>query len=132
MKLGRPPLFRLQWNLSNTDTLGSMKCVLIRKVSSFQGANNTYLHVHEAGTWSSVLIREVSLVQGCPLTLRGQIKDTVEPKCVTMWCSYHVASMSIKNYLIFCYYLHGNTAVIATTHYCMEVVTIQVCSLSSL
>ncbi len=44
-----------------------MKCVLIREVSSFQGANNTYLC--EVGTWSSVLIREVSLIQGC--LLRG-------------------------------------------------------------
>ncbi len=34
------------------DTLGLIKCVLIREVSSFQGANNT---------WSSILIREVSL-----------------------------------------------------------------------
>ncbi len=50
----------IQWNLSNTDTLGPIKCVLIREVSSFQGANNTYLH--KVGTWSSVLIREVSTV----------------------------------------------------------------------
>ncbi len=50
---------------SNTDTLGLIKCVLIREVSSFQGANNTYLY--EFGTWLSVLIREVSLNQGCPL-----------------------------------------------------------------
>ena len=55
----------LQWNPSNTDTLGPLKCVLIRGVSSFQGANNTYLY--EVGTWSSVLIREVSSFQGCPL-----------------------------------------------------------------
>jgi len=34
-------------------------------VSSFQGANNTYLY--EVGTWSSVLIREVSSFQGCRL-----------------------------------------------------------------
>ncbi len=27
----------VQWNLSNTDTLGSIKCVLIRGVSSIQG-----------------------------------------------------------------------------------------------
>ncbi len=47
------------------DTLGPLKCVLIREVSSFQGANNTYLY--EVGTWSSVMIREVSLIQGCPL-----------------------------------------------------------------
>ncbi len=47
------------------DTLGPMKCDLIREVSSFRGANNTYLY--EVWTWSSVLIREVSLIQGCPL-----------------------------------------------------------------
>ncbi len=28
--------------LSNMDTLGPIKCVLIREVSSFQGANNIY------------------------------------------------------------------------------------------
>jgi len=55
----------LQWDPSNTDTLGPLKCVLIRGVSSFQGANNTYLY--EVGTWSSVLIREVSSFQRCPL-----------------------------------------------------------------
>ncbi len=48
-------------NLSNTD----IKCVLIREVSSFQGANNTYLY--EVGTRSSVLIREVPSIKGCPL-----------------------------------------------------------------
>ncbi len=32
----------VQWNVSNTDTLGPITCVLIREVSSFQGANNTY------------------------------------------------------------------------------------------
>jgi len=47
-----------QWDPSNTDTLGPLKCVLIRGVSSFQGANNTYLC--EVGAWSIVLIREVS------------------------------------------------------------------------
>ncbi len=51
----------VQWNLSNTDTLGPIKCVLIREVSSFQGANNASLY--ELGTWSSVLIREVSIIQ---------------------------------------------------------------------
>ncbi len=56
---------RVQWNLSNTDTLGPIKCVLIREMSSFQGVNNT--HLYEFGTWSSILIREVSLIQGCPL-----------------------------------------------------------------
>ncbi len=55
----------IQWNLSNTDTFGPIKCVLIREGSSFQGANDT--PVYEVGTWSSVLIREVSLIQGCPL-----------------------------------------------------------------
>ncbi len=28
----------VQWNLSNTDTVGPIECVLIREVSSFQGA----------------------------------------------------------------------------------------------
>ncbi len=41
------------------------KCVPIREGSSFQGANTTYLL--EVGTSSSILIREVSLIQGCPL-----------------------------------------------------------------
>ena len=54
----------LQWNLSNVDTIEPLKCVLIREVSSFQGANNTHLYV---GIWSSVLIREVSPFQGSPL-----------------------------------------------------------------
>ena len=43
--------------VSNTDTLEPLKCVLIRGVSSFQGANDTFLY--EVGTWSGVLIREV-------------------------------------------------------------------------
>ena len=55
----------LQWNPLNTDTLGPLKCVLVREVSSFQGANITYLY--RVGTWSSVLIREVSAFQRCPL-----------------------------------------------------------------
>ena len=55
----------LQWDPSNMDTLGPLKCVLIRGVSSFQGANNAYLY--EVRTGSSVLIREVSSFQGCPL-----------------------------------------------------------------
>ncbi len=58
-------LYVVQWNLSNTDTLGPIKFVLIKEVSSFQGANNAYLY--KVGTWSSVLIREVSLIQGYPL-----------------------------------------------------------------
>ena len=59
-----PPKMCIQLNPSNT-SLGPPKCVLIGEVSSFQGANNTYLY--EVGTWSSVLIREVSSFQGCPL-----------------------------------------------------------------
>ncbi len=38
----------VQWNLSNMDTLGPIKCVLIREVSSFQGANSTQAHKHSA------------------------------------------------------------------------------------
>jgi len=57
--------YELQWDPSNTYTLGPLKRVLIRGVSSFQGANNTY--VYEVGTRSSVLIREMSSFQGCPL-----------------------------------------------------------------
>ncbi len=38
-------LLVLQWNLSYTDTLGLLKCVLINEVSSFQGANITYIYM---------------------------------------------------------------------------------------
>ncbi len=51
-------------DLSNTDALGPIKCVLIREVSSFRGRI-----IYRVGTWSSVLtvlIRKVSLIQGCP------------------------------------------------------------------
>jgi len=58
-----------QWNPSNANTLGPLKCVLVREMSSFQGVNNTYLY--KVGTWSSVLMREVSSFQGC--SLRGII-----------------------------------------------------------
>ena len=58
-------MLHIQWNLSNTDTIGLLNCVLIREVSSFQGVNNTYLY--GVGTWSGVLIREVSSFQRCPL-----------------------------------------------------------------
>ena len=61
----RGVLLTIQWNLSNTDTIGLLNCVLIREVSSFQGVNNTYLY--EVGTWSGVLIRGVSSFQRCPL-----------------------------------------------------------------
>ncbi len=55
----------IQWNLSNSDTLGQIKCVLIRGVSSFQGRT-----IHIYMKLGLVLIREVSLIQGCPL--RGE------------------------------------------------------------
>ncbi len=75
----------LQWNLSNTDTLGPMKCVLIREVSSFQGVNTTYLY--EVGTWSSVLIREVSLINSF------QSNETI-------WCHHgYGLSISFWNYM---------------------------------
>ena len=45
----------IQWNPSDTYTIGPLKCVQIRGLSSFQGVNNTYLY--EVGTWSD----------GCPL-----------------------------------------------------------------
>ncbi len=35
----------IQWNLSNTDTLGPIKCGLIREVSSFQGANSIIINM---------------------------------------------------------------------------------------
>ncbi len=90
----------VQWNLSNTDTLGPIKCVLIREVSSFQGANNIYEvgtwssvlirevssfqganNIYEVGTWSSVLIREVTLILGCPL--RGLCMLKWAPRALT-------------------------------------------------
>ncbi len=58
------PLPQIQWNLSNTDTLGPIKYVLIRKVSSFQGTNN--IHSYEVGTWSSVLCPDLGR---CPYFL---------------------------------------------------------------
>ena len=39
--------------------------VLISEVSLFQGENN--MHLYKVGTWSSVLINQVSLFQRCPL-----------------------------------------------------------------
>ena len=47
----------VQGNLSNTDPLEPLKCVLIRKTSSFQGVKNTYLC--DVWTWSSVLRTEL-------------------------------------------------------------------------
>ena len=36
-KMGVMVIVDLQWNLSNTDTIGAEESVLIREVSSFQG-----------------------------------------------------------------------------------------------
>ncbi len=55
----------VQWNLSNTNVLGPIKCALIREGGVLISGDKLY----EVGTWSSVLIREVSLIQWCPLTL---------------------------------------------------------------
>ena len=53
-------LLGLQWNLSDTDTLGTKIIVLISEVSLFQGENN-----YKIGTQSSVQINQVSIFQGC-------------------------------------------------------------------
>ncbi len=57
--------FNVRWNLSNTDNLGPIKCVLIRELSS------QYIYIYEVGSWSSVLIREMSLIQGYLLIKKG-------------------------------------------------------------
>ena len=54
--------YSIQWNLSNTDTLGTKIIVLISEVSLFQGKNNMYLY--KVGTRSSVLIKQVSFKRG--------------------------------------------------------------------
>ena len=46
----------IQWNLFNTNTLGTQIIVLISEVSFFQGQNNMYLY--KVGTHSSVLIKQ--------------------------------------------------------------------------
>ena len=46
----------IQWNLFNTDTLGTQIIVLISEVSFFQGQNNMYLY--KVGTHSSILIKQ--------------------------------------------------------------------------
>ena len=62
------PINCIQWNPSNTDTLGTTIILLISKVSLFQGENNMYLY--KVGTWpgvpikQGVLISEVSLKRG--------------------------------------------------------------------
>ena len=53
-------VLNIQWNLSNTDTLGTKVIVLIIEVSVFQG--------DKVGTRSSVLINQVSLFQRCPVS----------------------------------------------------------------
>ncbi len=47
------------------ETLGPMKCVLIREVSSFQGANNTYPGIYmKLGLGQvSCMIRKMSLIR---------------------------------------------------------------------
>ena len=52
--------YHVQWNLSNTDTLGTKIIVLISEVSLFQGENNMY--VYHVGTRSIVLINQVVLI----------------------------------------------------------------------
>ena len=49
-----------QWNLSNTDTIGTKIIVLISEVSLFKGENNMYLY--KVGTQSSVLIKQGVLI----------------------------------------------------------------------
>ena len=74
---------------SNTDTLGSLE--LYREVSSFQGTNNTYLY--DAGTWSGVLIRNLSSFQTCPL---GEVPPcyTFESIQLPWWCSQSLCTPS--------------------------------------
>ena len=55
----------VQWNLYNTDTLGTKIIVQISEVSLFQGENNMYLY--KVGTQLNVLINQVFLFQKCPL-----------------------------------------------------------------
>ena len=44
----------LQWNPCITDTLGPLRCVLIREVFSFQGVNNTYLYGSGVGNLAPI------------------------------------------------------------------------------
>ena len=46
----------IQWDPSNTDTLGPLKCVLIRGVSSFQGANKSDISYLKTSRAFDVLI----------------------------------------------------------------------------
>ena len=72
--------------------------VLIREVSSFQGANNTYLY--GVGTWSSVLIKEVSSFQGCPL--RGVPQYEILLTVIALVCYIAIGK----------YTPHGSTAIV--------------------
>ena len=54
-------MYNVQWNLSNTDTLGTKIIVLISEASLFQGENNMYLY--KVGTQPGVLINQVPLFQ---------------------------------------------------------------------
>ena len=52
----------LQWNLSNKDNLGTKNLSWLVRCPYFRGRI-----LYKVGTWSSVLINQVSLFQGCPL-----------------------------------------------------------------
>ncbi len=54
---------QIQWNLSNTGTLGLIKSVLIKEVSSFQGAN-TVEHLSNTDRLGPIKSREVSHLRG--------------------------------------------------------------------
>ena len=53
-----PPGRDVEWNLSNTDAIGTKTAVLISEVFLFQGKSIMYLY--KVGTRSSALINEVS------------------------------------------------------------------------
>ena len=55
-----PHIICIQWNLSNTDNLGTKIIVLISEVSFFQGKNN--MHLYKVGTQLSVLIKQGVLI----------------------------------------------------------------------
>jgi len=74
------------------------KMVLIREVSSFQGANNAYLY--GVGTWSSVLIREVFSFPGFPL--RGVPLYEILLTIVALVCYITIGK----------YAPHGSTAIV--------------------
>ena len=59
----------IQWNPSNTDTLGTKIIVLISEVSLFQGENNMYLD--KVGTRPGVLIKQGVLISEVSILKRG-------------------------------------------------------------